>query len=258
MNIHLLVVDGLNFIRRMYAAQPGEDGPERVAGTLSASLQSLARALRNADPTHAVAVFDGEGRGWRHELYSDYKAGRDPMPSHLADSLPAFRAAFSEEAGVGNILIERVEADDIIATLADGIAQRGGLVTILSTDKIFIQLLSDRITLRDHFSRRDIDSDTVKTKYGVEPERFVDLLALAGDPTNNIPGVPSVGRKTAARLIATIGPLDDILAVAHTIPGRTGEMISHHADAARLARRLVSLRTDLQLGVNLRSFRLEK
>jgi len=257
MNIRLLVVDGLNFVRRMYAAQPGEEGPNRVAGALSASLQSLARAIREAGPTHAVVVFDGEGRGWRHELYPDYKAGRDPMPRHLADGLPELRTAFFDEAGVGNILIERVEADDIIATLADGIAQRGGRVTILSTDKIFIQLLSDRITLRDHFSRRDIDSDTVKTKYGVEPERFVDLLALAGDPTNNIPGVPSVGLKTAARLIAEIGPLDDILAVAHTIPGRTGETICRHADAARLARRLARLRTDLSLGVNLRSFRLE-
>lgn len=178
------------------------------------------------------------------------------MPDALAAALPAIREAFLAE-GVSSLVFPALEADDVIATMARGVSLRQGQVVILSTDRLFIQLLSDGVTLRDHFARRDVDRSRVKENYGVEPEQFVDLLALAGDATNSIPGVPSIGLKTASRLIADIGSLDDILAVAHTIPGRAGEMICRHADDARRARELLRFKQDLTLGVNLRSFRLK-
>ncbi len=256
MDITFLVIDGLNFIRRIYAAQPGDDGPERVRNALSTVRSSLARALRETGPTHAAAVFDSDEPGWRKERYREYKKGRAPMPVPLKEGLPSFKEMFVME-GVQVLSFPALEADDVIATLADRVAGRGGRVVILSTDKIFIQLLPMNVALRNHFQKLDLDRSQVKKKYGVEPERFVDLLALSGDATNNIPGVPSVGSKTAARLITEIGDLDTILAVAHTIPGKTGEMLRRHAEEARLAGELSRLKRDIRLGVNLKSFRYE-
>ena len=258
MDITFLLVDGLNLIRRVYAAQPGEDGFERVESALRASVKSLSRALRECRPTHAVCVFDGDEPGWRHEEYPSYKSGRQPMPEALREGLPSFRDAFGDQ-GVASLVFPALEADDVIATLACKVAERGGHSTILSTDKAFLQLLSNYIVVRDHFQKINLDDSWIINKYGVEAGQFVDFLALAGDTGNSIPGVPSVGAKTAARLLREVGDLDTILAVAHTIPGKPGEMIYKNRDQAQLSRLLAILRKDLELGVNLKSFRyLEK
>jgi protein Xni len=254
MNIRLLLIDGLNLIRRVYAAQPGEDGPERTQSALTASTQSLLRALRECRPTHAVCVFDSEEPGWRSALYPEYKAGRTPMAEDLHANLPQFKDAFLK-CGVSSLEFPAMEADDIIASLARKLAEFKGEVIILSTDKTFFQLLSGHITVRDHFRKKNLGSDDVTEKFGIMPEQFEDLLALSGDSTNNIPGVPTVGPKTAARLLNEIGDMEDILAVAHTIPGKLGEMLYKHGDDARLSKKLVRLKTDLSLGLNLKDFR---
>lgn len=254
MNIKLLLVDALNLIRRVYAAQPGDDGPERVEGAITASSLSLQRALREATPTHAICVFDSKEPGWRLRLYADYKAGRNPIPAALEKGLKEFEESFLK-SGVSSFTFPGVEADDVIATLATKVAARGGNAVILSTDKVFIQLLDNFISLHDHFNDRDLDHSYVVGKFGVKPGQFIDFLALVGDKTNNINGVPSVGPKTAARLLGEIGTLDDILTVAHTIPGKMGETIYGHKEEARLSRSLVTLQRDLSLGVNLRDFR---
>ncbi len=254
MHIKLLLIDALNLIRRVYAAQPGEDGSERTESALAASVQSLERALRECGPTHAVSVFDSEEKGWRHELFPDYKAGRESMPEALYTSLPQFKAAFSE-CGVSSLEFPSMEADDIIGTLAHKTAENGVNVTILSTDKAFFQLLSKRIIVRDHFNRKDLDSAYVEERYGIYPEQFEDFLALSGDSTNNISGVTGVGPKRAAKFLNEIGNLEDILAVSHTIPGKPGEMLYRHGDDARLSKQLVALKTDLSFGLNLKDFR---
>lgn len=254
MGINFLLVDALNLIRRVYAAQPGDDGPRRARGALTATVQSLQRALRECRPTHAVCVFDAQEPGWRHKLYPDYKAGRTPMPEALQSILKTFEEAFLK-IGVSSLAFPALEADDIIATLAVKVALRKGKVIILSTDKIFLQLLSAQIKVRDHFNKRDIDHAYVVEKFGVKPEQFVDFLALSGDSTNNIQGVPSVGRKTASGLLFELGDLDNILSVAGVMKGKTGEMLREHAEEARVARTLVRLRDDLEFGSNLKSFR---
>jgi protein Xni len=254
MHIRFLLIDALNLIRRVYAAQPGEDGTERTESALSASVQSLERALRECGPTHSVSVFDSGEKGWRHEIYPDYKAGRESMPETLYTSLPQFKEAFSE-CGVPSLEFPAMEADDIIGTLADKTAKNGGNIIILSTDKVFFQLLSKHVIVRDHFNRKDMDSEYVKERYGVYPEQFEDFLALSGDTTNNISGVTGVGPKRAAKFLNEIGNLEDILAVAHTIPGKPGEMLYRQGDNARLAKQLVALKTDLSFGLNLRDFR---
>jgi 5'-3' exonuclease len=254
MGITLLLADALNLIRRVYAAQPGEDGPERAHRALQAGIQSLHRALRECQPTHAACIFDGQGPSWRHQLYEGYKAGRPPMPEALQVSLPKFKAAFSN-LGVPSLDVPKLEADDVIATVATKMASRNGQVVILSNDKLFFQLLSERITVRDHFQKQELDHTHVREKFGVEPEQLVDYLALSGDSTNNIRGVPGVGSKTAAKLLAEFGTLDGVLAAAKGIKGTLGTTLQTHADEARRARSLVHLRADIPVGVNLTSLR---
>jgi len=255
MKIRLLLVDALNLIRRVYAAQPGEDGPDRVDGALTSTVGSLRRAVRECEPTHAAVVFEGHGPSWRRQRYAGYKAGRTPMPEALKSSLPRFEEAFLEQ-GIASLSFPAMEADDVIATLATKVALRGGAVVILSTDKTFLQLLSDRIQVRDHFQQRPLDRAFVIDKYGVEPEQFVDFLALTGESTNNIQGVPGVGRKTAATLLRQYGTLDQVCSESGAIQGKLGESLREHTEEVRMSQTLVCLRKDLELGLNLRSFRL--
>ena len=252
--ITLLLVDALNLIRRVYAAQPGEDGPERADGARLASAQSLRRALRQGAPTHAACVFDGAGPSWRHRLEPGYKQGHAPMPEPLRQALGGYRESFRED-GVASLELPGLEADDVIATIALKAAAAGAAVIVLSTDKIFAELLPAGVRVRDHFRNREIDAAGVERKFGVRPDQLADLLALAGDRGNNIPGVPGVGAKTAARLLVRFATLEEALRAAAAMGGKLGERLREHAEAARLCRRLVGLRTDLELGTNLSELR---
>ena len=271
--VRFLLVDALNLIRRVYAAQPGDDGPDRAEGAKTSSVQSLQRALRESKPTHALVVFEGPEPSWRHLLFRDYKIGHKPMPEALRNALPAYQEAF-RAIGVESFSVPKVEADDVVGTLAVKVAAANGTAVILSTDKIFLQLLCNHIAVRDHFGQRWLDHEHLKTKFGVAPEQFVDLLALAGDATNAIPGVPGIGPKTAAKLIDDFGSLEAILAAAGvkdaeadavngapygeappSMKPKLRDKLFDHADDARLAKSLVRLQTDLDLGLNLKALR---
>lgn len=260
MAIRFLLVDALNLIRRVYAAQPGDDTPEKADGARISCKQSLQRGLRETAPTHAVVIFEGREPSWRHLLYRDYKINHTPMPRPLADALPAYREAFAE-LGVTSFEVAKVEADDVAATLAVKIAQAGGSAVILSTDKIFLQLLSDLVAVRDHFKAADLDRAYVAKRFGVTPETFVDFLGLAGDSTNSIGGVPGIGPKIAARLIGEFGSLEAILTAAApgaehgSLTPKMCDKLVDHAEDARLARSLVRLQTGLDLGINLKTLR---
>ena len=255
MGVRVLVVDALNLIRRVYAATPEDSEPAHFDGALAATVQSLRRALRGATPTHAVAVFDGTEPTWRHELYEDYKAGRKPMPEELRDGLDRYRVEF-KELGVESVSKPELEADDIAATLASKVAEHDGYALILSTDKVYCQLLSERIGIRDHFQKQDVDRGYVVKKFGVGPERLVDFWALAGNASTHIPGVSGVGTKSAAKLIEEFGNLEGVLDAAAGIEGKLGERLRMGAEIARVSYRLAGLRCDLELGWNLKMFRL--
>jgi len=222
--ITLLLVDALNLIRRVYAAQPGEDGEPRAEEARHSSVQSLRRALRHARPTHAACVFDGAGESWRHRLDPGYKQGHAPMPEALRQALESYRAAF-REIGVASLDFAELEADDVIATIAVKAAAAGARVIVLSTDKIFATLLPDGIEVRDHFRSHDLDAAGVVEKFGVPPEQLSDYLALTGDRGNGIPGVPGIGPKTAAGLLARFATLDELLRSADRIAGRPGSRL---------------------------------
>ena len=176
------------------------------------------------------------------------------MPEDLNAQMDRFKDAFSE-IGVRSVCFPTLEADDIIATLAGKVASQNGNVVILSTDRLFLQLVSDLVVVRDHFQRVDMDRTYVEEKLHVRPEQLVDLFALTGYSTNNITGVPTVGPKTAARLLNELDNLDTILSVGYTIKGKLGEMLCKHAGEARLSQSLVRLKNDAELGMNLKSFR---
>jgi protein Xni len=254
MGIVLLIVDGLNLIRRVYAATPPGEASSHLDSALSATAQSLRRALTEVSPTHAVVVLDSEEPTWRHRIYPAYKAGRKPMPEELRSGLDRYRDAFSK-IGVASVTKPGIEADDVVATLASGVAAHEGKAIILSTDTAFCQLISERIEVRDHFQKRALDESYVREKFGVRPSQLVDLWALAGTSTTEIPGVPGIGKKTAARLVQKHESLDRVLEAAPGMKGTLGETLRASAEVARLSQNLARLRTDVELGWNLRSFR---
>jgi protein Xni len=251
---NLLLVDALNLIRRVYAGQPGEDGPERAESARASSVQSLKRGLRECSPTHAVCVFDGEGPSWRHEIFPEYKAGHPPMPEPLGATLDSYRLAFGE-IGVASLSKPGLEADDVIATIAVKAVGGDASVTVLSTDKIFLELLPLGVRVRDHFKGVDVSEQDVMTKFGVRSDQLVDFLALAGDSGNNIRGVPGIGKKTAGELLSRFSSLEDALQAAGDLEGKLGERLRENVETARLCRTLVGLRTDLKLGGNLNEMR---
>ncbi|MBY5992761.1 flap endonuclease Xni [Ferrimonas balearica] len=247
----LLLIDGLNLVRRLHAAVPGEAAEDLKRRCLGA----LDKALRQHKPSHAILVWDGgHERSWRRALYPEYKAHRKPMPEDLAKALPLLDDGFAQQ-GVRSVKQADLEADDLIATLASKVADAGGEVVILSTDKGFGQLLGAGIGQWDHFEGHWIDAELLAAKLGVPQPRLLDYWALAGDSGNGIPGVPGVGKKTAQDLVARFDSLKAMFA-EDAVEGKLGERLRSHQDEARLSYRLVRLKKDIQLQLNLSQFRL--
>jgi len=251
----LLLFDGHSLAYRAYYAirdlttRSGEP-VNAVFGFWRTILQTL-----RAYPSAFVAVaFDAGGATFRHEMFPEYKATRKPIPEDLAAQLPQIERLLAA-LGIRVFSETGVEADDVLATLAQRGAEAGLTCLIVTSDKDMAQLVDDRIALLRPGGRGSkanhevLDPDGVEEKYGVPPTQIVDLLALVGDTSDNVPGVPSVGPKTAARLLAEYGSLDDVLAGADRVKNaRIRDNLTAFADAARLARRLVRLRSDLALG----------
>ncbi len=254
MGLNVLLIDALNLIRRVDAAQRDILGRTAEAYPVDHHVQSVKRALKECTPTHAVCVFEGQGTCFRSQIYKEYKAGRQPMPQDLELSLPRIKDAFAE-LGVRSVEMDSLEADDVIATLACKVESRKGRVVILSTDKTFLQLLSGCVSVRDHFNKRYLDEAYVLDKFHIHPYQLADLLALAGDPTNNIPGIPGVGLKTAARLLAECRSLENVLSQAPAMGTKLGQAIGKHEQDALMFQGLLKLKKDIELGLNLQSFR---
>ncbi len=253
---HLLLIDGLNIVRRIYEANPVEDSVEKAEAAIRNSLFSFTRALNTYNPTHVLAPFDFGGLTWRHELYADYKIKRKPMPAELWQALPGLYTQLAD-MGVATILVPGVEADDVLATVVSqwDIARRGP-ITVLSTDKDIAALTAKGAQVVDHFNRVVRDESWIVGKFGVSSALLQDLLALAGDSSDGIPGVPGVATKTAAKLLNEHGSLDQVMAQAATVKGKVGENLRASLDVVRLSRKLVEFKTDLKLGITWNSIRV--
>jgi DNA polymerase-1 len=218
-------------------------------------LTALRRLLDQEKPERICVVFDGSTPTFRHRAYADYKATRQKMPEELLAQLDWIRRVVEAE-GIPFVRLEGYEADDVIGTIARREAARGGDVWIVSGDKDMQQLVSDRVRLYDPMRGADdvriVDAAAVEAKMGVPPDRVVDVLGLMGDSSDNVPGVPGVGDKTAVRLVREHGSLEGALAAAPTLsPRRLGENLAAHAEQALLSKRLVTLDCDVPLDPSL-------
>ena len=205
----------------------------------------LWKILRETDADHAAVIFDTARRTFRNDIFEPYKANRGETPEELIPQFPLVR----EAAGAFNLAsveLDGFEADDLIAAYTEAAQARGARVTIVSADKDLMQLVAgESVVMYDYFKSREIGPEQVTERFGVGPERVIDVQALAGDSTDNVPGVPGIGVKTAAQLINDYGDLDRLLECAEEIkqPKRRQNLIEH-AEMARLSRTLVTLRRD--------------
>jgi DNA polymerase-1 len=244
----LVVVDAANCLYRAFFAIPPlrtSDGTPTNAAY--GFVNMLMKALREERPDHAVVVFDAPGGGeGRRALFAEYKAHRDAQPEDLTRQLPLVRELI-DAYRIPVLEVPGCEADDVIATLVAR-APASARITILSTDKDLMQLVSDRVTLLDTMKDRRYGPAQVEERFGVAPERVLDLRALVGDPSDNIPGVKGIGEKGAARLLAEYGTLEELLARAEEIPSaRTRNALREQAEQARLSKRLAALERDVVL-----------
>jgi DNA polymerase I len=252
---HVYLVDGSGYIFRAFHALPPMTRPDGTpVNAVYGFTSMLLKLVEDADAEYVAVIFDAGRRSFRNDLYSEYKAQRPPPPPELVPQFALIRDA-TRACNVPAIELAGFEADDLLATYARLAAARGDRVTIVSSDKDLMQLVGGNISLFDPIKNRRIGEAEVKEKFGVAPDKVIDVQALAGDSSDNVPGVPGIGVKTAADLINTYGDLDNLLAHAAEIkqPKRREALLAN-ADLARLSRDLVRLRDDVPLPASLESF----
>jgi 5'-3' exonuclease len=252
--VRFLLIDGPNLIRRIHAAIAAGNKSQIIEQTISSTHQSLSRALKQHKPTHALCAFECVGPTWRHELFPDYKKDRPDMPVELNEIFARLQKEISEN-GILTVQLAAMEADDVIASAAVKAAAQGAAVTILSTDTGQAQLLGPGISQYNHFKQEPVTEQSIQQRFSVKTTQLNDYLAMVGDKSHSLPGVPGIGAKTAARLLDTYTGLDEIFNAAEEIGGQTGKSLSENSNLARLVKKLLALRTDLSLGYSLRCFR---
>lgn len=247
----LVIVDAANTMYRAFFALPPLRSPQGVPTNAALGfVTQLQKALRAESPDHVVVVMDAPGKSFRAALYPGYKATRDAQPEDLTAQIPLMRELVAA-LGIPLLEVPGVEADDVIATLVAQ-APPDMAVTILSTDKDLMQLVSDRVALLDTMKDRRYGPAEVEARFGVPVDRVLDLRALVGDASDNIPGVKGIGEKGAAQLLREFGSLDALLDRASEVSAkRAREALLAQADAARLSRRLATLERDVVLPISL-------
>jgi DNA polymerase-1 len=256
---HLVLIDGPNYVFRAFHAVRHNlsNSKGEPTNAVFGYVQMVRSVLDRLMPTHVAVIFDPKGGTFRNRLYSEYKAHRPPMPEDLAAQWPTIFEV-TDGFRLPRLCIEDYEADDVIATLATRAEQQGWDVSIVSTDKDLMQLVSDKVWMLDTMRNKEYGPDEVKEKWGVGPEGIHDLLALAGDTADNIPGIPGIGPKTAVQLLKDWGNLEGILENASSIKQtKRRESIIEHRDNARLSYRLVALERDVTLPVSLDDLALQ-
>jgi len=260
---HLHLIDGSGFIFRAYHALPPltrkSDG--LPVGAVSGFCNMLFKIIEDQKgsnaPTHLVVVFDAKGKTFRSDIYPEYKMNRPPAPEDLIPQFPLTRDA-TRAFGLACIEQEGFEADDIMATLAVQAREAGGHVTIVSSDKDLMQLVGNGVEMYDAMKNKRIGPEQVEEKFGVSPNRVIDVQSLAGDSVDNVPGAPGIGVKTAALLINEYGDLDSLLERASEIkqPKRRETLIDN-ADQIRTSRDLVTLKTDMEMDCDFDDFQVQ-
>ncbi len=242
-----ILVDGSSYLfRAYYALPPLTNSKGQPTGAIYGVINMLRKLMMDYEPEHIAVVFDPKGKTFRNELYAEYKANRTEMPDELRDQIkPLFEII--KALGLPLIIKEGVEADDVIATLAKKAKQEGMNVLVSTGDKDLAQIVNHKVTLINTMTNRMLDPEGVVEKFGVPPESIIDYLTLVGDTSDNIPGVPKVGPKTAAKWLNQYGSLDNIIKNADEIKGKVGENLRAHISEIPLTRELVTVLSDVKL-----------
>src|SRR5262245_18670852 len=247
----VLLVDGSSYLYRAFHALPELKSPKGEPTGAIYGVIAMLRKLAADFPAHARAcVFDARGKTFRDDLYAEYKATRTAMPEDLGAQIEPLKEAVAA-LGWPVLTIEGVEADDVIATLAEGAKRQGWNCVISTGDKDLAQLVDERVTLVNTMSNEKLDPAGVLQTFGVAPERIVDYLSLTGDAVDNVPGVEKVGPKTAAKWIQQYGSLDQVMARAAEVSGAVGENLRKALDWLPKGRELLTVKRDVKLPVGL-------
>ena len=246
-----VLVDGSSYLFRAFHALPPlttRDG--FPTGAVKGVVAMVRRLVKDYPGSPLAIVFDPKGKTFRDDLYPDYKSNRPPTPPELRQQIPPIQEII-KAMGLPLLVVPGFEADDVIGTVAVQAAESGHRVIISTGDKDLAQLVGERITLINTMSDTRMDRAGVVEKFGVPPELIVDYLALMGDAVDNIPGVPKVGPKTAAKWLNQYGSLDAVMAAADEVKGKVGENLRASLEHLPLSRTLATIRCDLQLGLEL-------
>ena len=249
----LVLVDGSSYLFRAFHALPplvsSKGQPTGAVKGVINMIRSLLKAHRQAN---IGIVFDAKGSTFRNRIYTEYKAHRPPMPPELRSQIAPIHAVI-EAMGLPLLIIDDVEADDVIGTLAVQAAAAGTSTLISTGDKDLAQLVNDKVTLINTMTDETLDIAGVENKFGVKPQRIVDYLALMGDKSDNIPGVPSVGPKTAVKWLQEYGSMEGIISNADKVGGKVGETLRANIEQLRLSYELATIKTDVELDFDIPS-----
>ena len=247
MSKKIVLVDGSSYLYRAFHAMPNlANSRGESTGAVYGIVNMLRRLMREQDAPHFVVVFDAPGKTFRDRLYREYKANRPPMPDELRSQIEQVHAVI-KALGLPLLSIPDVEADDVIGTLAKAAPAAGMDAFIVSGDKDLAQLVGPGVVMCDSMKNVVYDEKGVEEKFGVPPDRIIDFLALVGDTSDNIPGVPKVGPKTASRWLMEYGSLDTLVANADGIKGKVGENLRSSLDQLALSRQLATIKCDVPL-----------
>jgi len=243
----LVLIDGSSYLHRAYHALPQlANAYGEPTGAVYGVINMIRKLLHDYHPEYIAVIFDAKGKNFRHEIYPAYKANRPAMEDDLRVQIKPLHDIITA-MGLPLLSIAGVEADDVIATLAHRATQIGVRVLISTSDKDLVQLVDDNVTLINTMNNTVLDNNGVVAKFGVTPAQIVDYLTLVGDSSDNIPGVPMIGPKTAVKLLKEHGSLDTIIQQTHTVKGKVGENLRCSIPKLPLTRKLVTVNTDVKL-----------
>lgn len=246
-NKKFVLVDGSYYMFRAYHGMPElNNGKGEPTGAIFGVINMLRKLINEYQPDYLAVVFDAKGKTFRSDMYAEYKAHRPPIPDNLVCQIAPIHTII-RALGLPLLIIDDVEADDVIGTLATQASEQGLKTYISSGDKDLAQLVDDHIRLVNTMNNTVLDRDGVIEKYGVPPSSIIDYLALMGDSSDNIPGIPKVGPKTAAKWLTEHGSLQKIVEHADDIKGKVGESLRSNLELLYLSKELVTLKLDVDL-----------
>lgn len=257
-NKPLILIDGSSYLHRAYHALPElANSHGEPTGAVYGVINMIRKLINDYEPEYIAVIFDSKGKNFRHEIYPEYKATRPPMPEDLRQQIKPLHNVI-KAMGLPLLIIDGVEADDVIATLTHNAVKAGMQVLISTGDKDLAQLVNNDVVLVNTMNNVAMDVEGVAKKFGVTPEQMVDYLSLIGDSSDNVPGVPMIGPKTAVKLLQEYGSLDNIVKHAHEIKGKVGENLRQSLVTLPLTRKLITVKYDVKLDCQLQDLKRQQ